>query len=686
MLREVEIAKEREEERRKGILAANLQRNLAKKNNSKATSLEELAGNAIRDNEEYSMGASKGAGGAQNGGGIKTITEHGAHGNTNRRAYLKDLKAVIKQSDVILEVVDARDPNGFRSTTLEDQVLANSGKRLVVVLNKSDLVPPTVLKSWLAHLRKTRVTVAVSSRNGNNTKKGNGMDDNHSLLGLLKNYSRVGGGSSKSSTTVGVLGYPNVGKSSLINSLCNGAKSKSCSTSKTAGHTKALKEVVVDGKLSVIDSPGVVFGSGDSEMLLRNCVDVGRIEDPVTVVGHLLAKAGKEGLMRQYGVPDWGERGAEGFLALVGRAGGRVGKGGVPDKKMAARVVLNDWNEGKIPYFVEAPVEGEVEVGGGAGVVKGSAAIVKEFGEAFDWEGMDREAEGDMEDVGGLFLSDVFSWDSEERIVKHHRLEEEEVRGRRERKLLEYNMTAGCCAMGTERERIRTAAALNYHIYPYEYDNVFDDDKNEASWGRQQIFDDNQGHAGTLQEEGSTGVERAKNNEKYMVRQQEKMKAFLLSDVNTQDWDPQHTPEDRFDEGAQTATGVAMGVYTAANGDKMLVFRGSYSNGDFDNILKWMKDWILEKMEKTVLDSWTETLGKELTEEQKKRAGGDLKSRCALRAGTTLFTQMHNGDLATSIEGVSKEDIKKWGEDELVIVANCLGGGMIAKLVSSLPL
>jgi hypothetical protein len=94
-------------------------------------------------------------------------------------------------------------------------------------------------------------------------------------------------------------------------------------------------------------------------------------------------------------------------------------------------------------------------------------------------------------------------------------------------------------------QRIRTAAALNYHIYPYEYDNVFDDDKNEASWGRQQIFDDNQGHAGTLQEEGSTGVERAKNNEKYMVRQQEKMKAFLLSDVNTQDWDPRHTPEDR---------------------------------------------------------------------------------------------------------------------------------------------
>jgi len=104
-----------------------------------------------------------------------------------------------------------------------------------------------------------------------------------------------------------------------------------------------------------------------------------------------------------------------------------------------------------------------------------------------------------------------------------------------------------------------------------------------------------------------------------------------------------------------------MGVYTAANGDKMLVFRGSYSQGDFDNILKWMKDWILEKMEQRVKDSWTDTLGKELTEEQKARTGGDLQSRCAMRAGTTLFTQMHNGDLADSVDGVSKEDIKRYG-------------------------
>ena len=49
-------------------------------------------------------------------------------------------------------------------------------------------------------------------------------------------------------------------------------------------------------------------------------------------------------------------------------------------------------------------------------------------------------------------MSDVFVWDEDERIVNHHKLDEEEVIVRRKRKLVEYNMTSGCCSMGTERE------------------------------------------------------------------------------------------------------------------------------------------------------------------------------------------------------------------------------------------
>ena len=73
-----------------------------------------------------------------------------------------------------------------------------------------------------------------------------------------------------------------------------------------------------------------------------------------------------------------------------------------------------------------------------------------------------------------------------------------------------------------------------------------------------------------------------------------------------------------------------------------------------------MKDWILEKAGDSVIQAW-EGIGETFTDEMKSRKGGDLQSRCGMRAGTTLFTNMHNGDLAESVEGVSASDIKKYG-------------------------
>ena len=103
-----------------------------------------------------------------------------------------------------------------------------------------------------------------------------------------------------------------------------------------------------------------------------------------------------------------------------------------------------------------------------------------------------------------------------------------------------------------------------------------------------------------------------------------------------------------------------MGVYESSDGEKMLVFRGSYSAGDFDNIVKWIKDWILDRMESRVKNAWIGE-GFELTAAQRARSGGDLKTRCALRAGTTAFTHMHNEELAESAPGISKDDITKYG-------------------------
>ena len=142
-------------------------------------------------------------------------------GQNSRRAYLRELRKVVERADVILQVLDARDPMGTKSKSVEDMVLANSKKKLVYVLNKADLVPRDALLGWLTYLRQSNPTVPfkcntqgqkgnLSVNIGKVTKQQEGaLKSNHAigaeeLLGLLKNYSRVG--STKSIITVGIVG------------------------------------------------------------------------------------------------------------------------------------------------------------------------------------------------------------------------------------------------------------------------------------------------------------------------------------------------------------------------------------------------------------------------------------------------------------------------------------------------
>merc|ERR1719221_2538561 len=78
----------------------------------------------------------------------------------------------------------------------------------------------------------------------------------NTLMALLGNYCR--NKDIKTSIRVGVVGLPNVGKSSLINSL---KRSKACNVGSTPGVTKAMQEVQLDSKVKLLDSPGVVLAS-----------------------------------------------------------------------------------------------------------------------------------------------------------------------------------------------------------------------------------------------------------------------------------------------------------------------------------------------------------------------------------------------------------------------------------------
>lgn len=84
-------------------------------------------------------------------------------GQQSRRAYLRDLNHVIERADVICQVLDARDPLGSRSRTVEEAVSQRGNKRLVIILNKCDLVPKENLVMWLAVMRREYPTVAFKA-------------------------------------------------------------------------------------------------------------------------------------------------------------------------------------------------------------------------------------------------------------------------------------------------------------------------------------------------------------------------------------------------------------------------------------------------------------------------------------------------------------------------------------------
>jgi nuclear GTP-binding protein len=169
------------------------------------------------------------------------------------------------------------------------------------------------------------------------------------------------------------------------------------------GFTTSLQEVVLDKNIRLIDSPGVVFDDDDSKAgagaVLRNGIDPDSIDDPIPAIQELIGRCSMESLMMTYNVPAFptGPEGCLTFLAMIARSKGRVLKGGIPDKVMAGRLVIKDWNKGKIPYYSVPPTD-KVDA-----TSVGGAKILNQFSEKFDinkiLEDHDNELMQELDDV-----------------------------------------------------------------------------------------------------------------------------------------------------------------------------------------------------------------------------------------------------------------------------------------------
>ncbi|KAH7333957.1 NUC091 domain-containing protein [Rhizoctonia solani] len=279
---------------------------------------------------------------------------------TSRRIY-GELYKVLDSSDVVIHVLDARDPLGTMCKSVTDYLRKEKAhKQVVLLLNKCDLVPTWVTARYVSLLSKTYPTLAFHASLTHSFGKG-------SLIQLLRQFSTLH--SDKKQISVGFIGYPNVGKSSVINCL---KKGRVCRVAPIPGETKVWQYITLMRRIYLIDCPGIVPVSAkdsQTDTVLKGVVRVENLPTPSEHIPALMDRVRTVYLERTYDVhlrdisteekvegkkhePKWD---ADEFLETLARKSGKLLKGGEPDRETVAKMVLNDWIRGKIPFFVRPP-------------------------------------------------------------------------------------------------------------------------------------------------------------------------------------------------------------------------------------------------------------------------------------------------------------------------------------------
>jgi nuclear GTP-binding protein len=260
------------------------------------------------------------------------------------------------------------------------------------------LIPPETLNLWLLHLRRSFPVLPFHSNANPQYSHPNLPSKKLSLL--LHNALKSRSTTLKRTLSVGVIGFPNTGKSSIINALTRRlGQGDKVVTGREAGITKESRQIKLDNTITLLDSPGIVFPTHHDPiaMVLLNVLPSSAVLDVRPAIDMILDRLDGAGLLKElasvYGIPEivvseYVDSTTD-FLVQVARKRGRLGRGGVPLLDEAGKIVLNDWATGKIKWWC-VPVAASETID--------EKVVVSEWAEAFDIDALIRDVDVEMKD------------------------------------------------------------------------------------------------------------------------------------------------------------------------------------------------------------------------------------------------------------------------------------------------